>query len=264
MEKEVLIKGLKINYKVFGSKGVPFLILHGWGSKSDRWIEAGELLSKKGLMVVVPDLPGFGKSEKLKESWNIDDYVEWVNDFSNVFPEFKEEFYLLGHSFGGAIALKFSIKHAQRVKKLFLFGAAAVRKKTLKKQTVNGLSKLAKVFSFLPFYGLLRKAIYKYVIRSYDYLKADDVMKKTFIRSTEDLSQHLAFIKTPTVIIWGDKDTTTLIEDAHLIHKKIENSKLEVIEGGDHNLEKDMPEELVGKILNNLNVEIFSPNDINL
>lgn len=263
-EKEVVVKGLKINYKIFGSKGMPFLILHGWPSNSDRWIETGELLSRKGLMVIVPDLPGFGKSDTLKEAWCIDDYVEWVNEFVGLFPQFKEEFYILGHSFGGSIAVKFSINYAQRIKKLFLLGAAAVRKRTTKKQVLVSLSKLAKMFSFLPFYELVKKAVYKYVVRSYDYLKADDIMKKTFINCTQDLSQHLPFVKTPTVIIWGKKDDVTLIDEAYLINKKIENSKLEIIEEGDHNLEIDMPEELAKRVLNNLTTEVFASTDINL
>lgn len=265
VEKEEIVKGLKVNYKVFGSKGVPFLILHGWGSKSDRWESVGELLSKKGLMVVVPDLPGFGKSDTLKEAWCIDDYVDWVNEFINTFPEFKEEFYLLGHSFGGTVSIKFSIKYAQKVKKLFLFGAAAIRKKTIKKQVLGTVSKFVKVFSFLPFYKLAKRAFYKFVVGPTDYLRVDGVMKQTFLKViSQDLSQHVSFLKVPTVIIWGDKDDTTLVEDAYFMNKKIDGSKLEIVEGADHDMEQVMPEALVQRVLNNLNTEIFSPNDINL
>jgi len=132
IERQIRVKDLKINYKVFGSssqilqsktwedKGKPILILHGWGSKSDRWEATAELLAKKGFFVVVPDLPGFGKSETLKEVWGVDTYVEWVNKFSDSIPELKNGFYLLGHSFGGAVSVKFAIKYAQKIHKLFL------------------------------------------------------------------------------------------------------------------------------------------------
>ena len=141
-EKKVLVKNLEVSYKISGSssqilqdktwedKSQPFLILHGWGSKSDRWQKIGELLEQKGLKVIIPDLPGFGKSEVPLKAWNLDDYVEWVREFSEQLPELKGNFYLLGHSFGGALTAKFSIKYSQKVKKLFLVSAACIRKNT--------------------------------------------------------------------------------------------------------------------------------------
>lgn len=265
IEKEVLIKGLKINYKIFGSKGMPFLILHGWGSKSDRWEKVGELLSKSGLVVIVPDLPGFGHSETLKESWNVDNYVEWVNEFSNSVDILKDNFYLLGHSFGGAVSAKFSIKYPQKVKKLFLFAAAFSRKKTTKNRLLGKVLKLVKVFSFLPFYNLARKAFYKFIIRRSDYLRVDGVMKETFLKVvSEDLSQHLAFIKVPTIILWGDKDIDTLVEDAHFANKKIEGSELIIVEGADHDMERKMPEIFAEKVSSNLHTEFIIKDEINL
>ena len=247
-ERTITVKDLKINYKIFG-QGRPLLILHGWGSKSDRWEKTAELLAEKDFFVVVPDLPGFGKSETLKEAWGMDNYVEWVKEFSESFLELNNDFILLGHSFGGAISVKFAIKYAQKVSKLFLFGAATVRKRTIKKQVLGNISKFVKIFSFLPFYALARKAFYKFVVGSYDYIKTEGVMKETFLKATENLSEHLSFVKIPTVIIWGDKDETTPLEEAHLIHKKIENSKLEIIEGGDHNAEYKLPEIFSQKVL---------------
>ncbi len=259
-EEKVIVKNLKINYKVFG-EGKPFdaaqgktmLVLHGWGSKSDRWEKLGELLAAKNIKVIVPDLPGFGKSQEPEFAWNLDNYVEWVREFTEKVPGLSGEFYLLGHSFGGAISAKFSIKYVQQIEKLFLFGAAAIRKKTIKKQVLGRISPFVKIFSFLPFYSLAKRAFYKFVVGGSDYLRVQGVMKETFLKAiSEDLSQKLLFIKVPTVIIWGDKDDTTLVEDAHFINKKIENSKLVIIEGGDHDLEQKLPEVLAGKILENI------------
>lgn len=253
-EEKVIVKTLKINYKTFGPKaGRPFLIFHGWGSKSDRWEKLGELLAVNNIRVVVPDLPGFGKSQEPQFAWNLDNYVEWVHEFSQKVGGLQNSFYLLGHSFGGAVAAKYSIKYAQQVDTLFLFGAAAIRKRSIKKQVLGRISPLVKIFSFLPFYSLAKRAFYKFVVGGSDYLRVQGVMKETFLKAiSEDLSQKLLFIKVPTVIIWGDKDDTTLVEDAYFINKKIENSTLVIIEGGDHDLEQKMPEALAEKILENL------------
>lgn len=250
-EQQIIINNLKINYRIFG-QGKPLLILHGWGSKSDRWQKVAEILAQENLQVIVPDLPGFGKSQEPESVWNLDNYVEWVYKFSQKVDSLGVGFYLLGHSFGGAIAAKFSIKYAQKVEKLFLFGAAAIRKRTIKKQVLGKISPLVKIFAFLPFYGLAKRAFYRFVVGGSDYLRVQGVMKGTFLKAiSEDLSHKLLFIKVPTVIVWGGKDDTTLVEDAYFIKKKIENSTLVIIEEGDHDLEQKMPEVLAEKILEN-------------
>jgi len=109
-----------------------------------------------------------------------------------------------------------------------------------------------KLFSFLPYYAFFRKAIYKFVIRKSDYVYVDGIMKDTYLNIVaEDLSFQLSFIKVPTVIIWGDKDEYTPIEDAYFIEKHVKNSKLIIIPGADHLLHKKQPEILVEDILKN-------------
>ncbi|MEK7664073.1 MAG: alpha/beta hydrolase [Patescibacteria group bacterium] len=251
-EKTVIVKNIETNYKIFGT-GKPFLILHGWGSDSGKWKSTAELLSQKNLCVIIPDLPGFGKSQQPESAWGLDNYVDWTLELTQKIPELHNQFYLLGHSFGGALAAKFAIRHNQKVIKLFLCAAAAIRKKTIKKQVLRKVSKLAKIFHFLPFYPLARKAFYKFVVGVSDYLKVDGVMKETFLKGiSDDLSQKLSFIKLPVVILWGDKDDTTSVEDAHWIHKKIFHSKLVIIPGANHAPYLHVPEALSQNILSNI------------
>jgi len=247
---ETTINGVKTNYQVFG-EGKPFLILHGWGSNSERWAPIAEQISAKGFKVIVPDLPGFGKSDILLTAWNMNNYIKWLEEFVK---ELKlEEFYLAGHSFGGALACKLTINYPQQIKKLFLISAASVRKKTTKKSALKNVAKLVKKLSFLPGYNLFRKAFYKFIIRKSDYPYVDGLMKETFKNViSEDLAQFTGFIRTPTVIIWGDKDKSTPVEDAHFMNEKIRNSRLVVIEGVGHILNKECPEVLAEKILENV------------
>ena len=271
-EKQILVKGLSINYKIFparqslglpvrstqtgagGGQGKPFLILHGWGSKSERWEKVGELLSEKGFFVVVPDLPGFGKSQEPATAWNLDNYVEWLHEFSEKVLELNKSFYLFGHSFGGSIAIKFSIKYNQRVEKLFLASAAFYRRKTLGKKVSYKVAKIVKIFSFLPYYDLARKAVYKFVLRKSDYPYVSGVMKDTYINViSENLSLHFPFLKVFTIIIWGDKDELTPLKDARFVHEKLHRSTLCIIPNVGHNLDRhDRPELLAQKILENV------------
>lgn len=254
---ETNINGIKTNYQIFGptspagGEGKPFLILHGWGSNSERWQPIAEQISQKGFKVIVPDLPGFGESAALLEPWNANRYTTWLEDFIKELE--LNDFYLLGHSFGGALAAKVAIKRAQEVKKLFLVSAACVRKKTTQKDFSKKASKIIKFFSFLPYYSLFRKAVYKFIIRKSDYVYVEGIMKETYLNViAEDLSFKLAFIKVPTVIIWGDKDESTPPEDAHFIEKQIKNSKLIMVQGAGHDINRKQPEVVVENVINNI------------
>lgn len=251
-EQEVLIKDLKVNYKVIG-EGKPFLILHGWSSNSDKWQKIGEFLAEKNCKVIIPDLPGFGKSQQPQNSWSLDNYVDWLLLFCEAVPELGDQFYLAGHSFGGAIASKFTIKYVQRVSKLFLISAACVRKNTAIKKVWYRLAKISKIFSFLPLYDKARKGFYKYIIKKSDYPYQSGVMKETYLKIIlDDLSYRVRFIRVPTFIIWGDKDESTPIADAHWLNDRILRSKLTIIAGADHLLHVKIPEVLVEKIIENL------------
>lgn len=248
METEV--GGIKINYQTFG-KGSPFLILHGWGSNSQRWVPIAEKIAEKGFLVIVPDLPGFGNSGMLPMPWSANKYISWLEQFVKELN--LKDFYLLGHSFGGALASKLAVKHAQEIKKLFLVSAACVRKKTAKKSFLKKISKIARLFYFLPYYGFFRKAVYKFIIKKSDYVYVEGVMKQTYLNIiAEDLSFHLPFIKVPTVIIWGEKDEYTPLEHAKLIEQKIKNSKLVIISGAGHDLNRKQPELVAENVLNNI------------
>ena len=227
------------------------MILHGWGSASERWEKFAELIAAKGFKVIVPDLPGFGKSDQLSHVWTTNDYTNWVEEFIEKIG--LQEFYLMGHSFGGALACKFAIKYPQKLKKLFLVSSAAVRKHTSKKNAYKFLSKIVKGFAFLPGYDFFRKAFYKFIIVKSDYPYVEGNLKGTFLNVVaEDLSQFTGFIRVPTIIIWGDKDTYTPISDAYFLNEKIKNSKLIVLKGFGHIVNRDCPEILSEKVLENI------------
>ena len=235
---ECLINGLKINYTSIG-EGKPLLILHGWGSRKERWRTVAKLLSGRGFQIIVPDLPGFGESDNPDGVWGFDDYVNLVDNFISSLNINK--FSLLGHSFGGNIAVKYSLKHPDKINKLFLVGAAVVRRETVKKKGIYGISKTFKFLSFVPY---LKKAFYR-IIKS-DYLYARGIMKDVYLNIIKkDLTDILNGINVPTSIIWGEKDDITPLKSAHIINSKVKNSQLEIIPKTGHNLHSECPGLLV-------------------
>ena len=240
----MITKDLKINYKALG-EGKPLLILHGWGSRNDNWQKVGETLARNGIKIIIPDLPGFGQSDKPQTTWNLDDYCDFVEEFVKALN--LEKFYLLGHSFGGALAVKCSLKFPEKIDKLFLASASCIRRRNLKKKLLYILSKVFKVFSFIPF---LRKAFYKFVVGKSDYLSIQGVMRDIYLKVIgEDLSEALPQVEVPTIIIWGEKDNITPLNDAKIINKKIKDSKLEIIPNVGHDLNLKTAEKLAEAIV---------------
>jgi pimeloyl-ACP methyl ester carboxylesterase len=227
------------------------LILHGWGwpISSPQWVRVKGFLENAGYKVFLPDLPGFGQTPPPKEPWALNDYVEWVREFCD--RNNLSQIFLAGHSFGGSIAVKFSIKYPELVQKLILADSAGIRRKRLKKEIQKKIAHFLNSFSFLPFYGFVRKVAYRTIFRHSDYLLTEGVMKETYLKALgEDISDIFSDIKVPALLIWGENDGITPLNHAYFIKKNIPGAKLEIIPGVGHNPHKEAPEILSEKILN--------------
>lgn len=225
------------------------LILHGWGSCAKNWNFVKKLLEEQGYKVFIPDLPGFGENPPPPQIWSIDDYAEWVRNYCEQYE--LSRFFLLGHSFGGSIAVKFSIKEPEKIEKLFLVGCAGIRKKSLKREIIKKTANFFKKFDFLPLFNLLRKVFYK-LIKS-DYLQTQGVIREIYLKILkQDISKDFSKISVPTVLIWGKKDNLTPLKDAHYIKGQISGAKLEILPGIYHNPHRENPKALICIILNYL------------
>ena len=225
------------------------LILHGWGSCAKNWSQVKELLENQGCKVYVPNLPGFGEALPPTKPWTISDYAEWLSDFCE--ENGLSQVFLLGHSFGGSIAVKFSVKYPEKVRKLILVDSAGIRKKRLKKEIQKTVAHFLNKFSFLPLYDLMRKIAYRTLFCHSDYLLTDGVMKQTYLNVIkEDISEVFSQIAVPTLLVWGEKDGITPLRHAYFMKEKIPGAKLEIIPNVKHNPHFEAPEILAEKILN--------------
>ncbi len=267
-EKQILINNLKINYKIFGEGTNPIILLHGWGINSDKYMETANqlVIHDSRFVILVLDLPGFGKSDNPLEAWNVDDYVELVKEFAEMSlrgaerrsnPEEcainhgiaspccckarNDKVILIGHSFGGRIAIKFSAKYPEKVKYLILTGAAGIKHPLTVKQKIFFLAaKIGKTFFSLPLANkaekLAQKLLYR-AAREKDYYKAQGIMKETFKKViAEDLTPYLEKITNPTLLVWGKNDRSTPLSDAFIMKEKIKKCELVVVEDANHGL----------------------------
>src|SRR5260221_8520951 len=103
----------------------PIVILHGWRLSGSRYNEIQGIFQKKRITVYVPDLPGFGNEKLGQETKNLQSYVDFVWQFFHDHNITKA--IIIGHSFGGRIAAKFTALHPKMVEKLILTGAPLIK-----------------------------------------------------------------------------------------------------------------------------------------
>lgn len=208
-----------------------------------------EILKGRGYKVYTPDLPGFGENPAPLRAWSIDDYLDWVRDYCE--KQNLSQFFLLGHSFGGSIAVKYSLKFSRNVKKLILMDSAGIRRKSKRKTILKKIVHIFNRLSFLPFYSQARRLAYKVFFNRSDYVFSEGTMKETYLKTiNEDVSGLLYRISIPTLIVWGQNDKLTSLKDARLFKEKILHSKLEIIPQVGHNPHKESPERASEIVLN--------------
>ncbi|GIW65211.1 MAG: hydrolase [Candidatus Parcubacteria bacterium] len=218
------------------------IILPGWREKVESFSELKELL--KEIETEIVPLPGF--QEKLNQPYTFQDYLNYLEEKLKNF----ENFYLLGHSFGGALSLLLAIKNPEKIKKLILYNAAIVREKNLKKKIISSLVKILKPCEkILPqkLIFFLKKFFYRFIVKSYDYFLIDENLKKTFANINQDLREKAKFLNTKTILLWGKNDKITPLKHALILKDIIKEANLIIIEGG-HSPHKENPEKFA-KIL---------------
>lgn len=213
------------------------VILHGWGADSTRFNKMKVLLEEQDFCVWIPDLPGFGKEAPPSVSWSLDDYVNWV--LEGMKKRDWQECFILGHSFGGRIAIKFAAQQPSELKGLILASAAGIKhQKTPIKWVVSWLVEVGKWFFSLPglkvLYKFARWTLYK-VMGEYDYYRAQGTMRQTLVNILEeDLRGLLPEINVPVLLLWGETDKLVPLKDAKIMEKEIPNARLKVFKGEGH------------------------------
>jgi len=229
------------------------LILHGWGSNSQRWSKIKEILEKQKLQVFIPDLPGFGENPPPKEVWGKKEYLNWI--LNELQKKNWSKFNLLGHSFGGELAIFLSATYPQKVKKLILLSPAILRKKPASKKVKLAylLARISKkVFNlpFLRYFKPLFQKIFHRIFGGYDYYLAKGIMKEVMKKILkEDLSFLLSKVEAKTLILWAKDDPVLPVSDAFILSRKIKNSKVKIFPRGGHSPHRNIPEELAKGIL---------------
>jgi pimeloyl-ACP methyl ester carboxylesterase len=101
-------------------EGLPVLLLHGWALAQHTYRDVIERIAEQGCRVIAPSMPGFGGTGELpSDSFSLGGYAQWVAELLDALGV-EEKVVVVGHSFGGGVAIRFAHDHPDRVRSLVL------------------------------------------------------------------------------------------------------------------------------------------------
>jgi len=232
---QIEVCGLTVNYESCG-EGRDVIVLHGWGASIAAVKPIVNKLSNN-FKVYALDLPGFGRSQLPGEVWGTPEYAGLVKAFIEKLN--IEKPIIIGHSFGGKIAIYLTGKLGVEAQKMILIDSAGIKKKrTLtyyyRVYTFKLLKLIVKtLFSPARAEQMIENARKRH--GSTDYKNAAGLLRQIMVKIVnEDLRNYLPQIKAPTLLIWGENDGDTPVADGRIMEKLIPDAGLVVLSRAGH------------------------------
>ena len=250
--RKIQVHGNKIRYLDYNNfnskKRENLLLLHGIGASAERWANIIPFFYEH-FRIIVPDIIGFGYSDKPTVEYNIPFFVKFLEDFMNSLGVKKA--IIGGSSFGGLVAAEFAIKNTNMVNKLMLVSPAGTMKtstKTLEEYILASLypthENVWRAFINMAFdpCTVTEQTIEEFIDRmKLPNAKYAFMSTMQGIRNTMNLSSRLNKIISPTIIVWGEQDEMIPLKYAEE-YRNIPNSNLQVIPKCGHTPFTEQPE----------------------
>ena len=254
---------ININYEMIGYGEKKIVLLHGFGTSLHTWDDIKELFPKEEFTLYLVDLKGFGNSSKPED----DKYT--IQEQSKIVEQFirdinTDSLYLIGHSFGGAVALLTQIsllneKSKIKISKLILIDCLAyiqdtpvfidyLRKPMLNKLTFLLPNKFRAEYILSKIFYDKRLVNEKLIDRYAAFYKGDD-LEYSFITSAvqvtpigyEKIINSYKNIPTLCLIIWGKNDRVLSVDNGIKLSNELPNARLEIIDACGHVPQEEKP-----------------------
>src|ERR1700677_1630584 len=220
-----------------GTAGVPLLLVHGLGARSEDWGAMIPALAAQGFHVYVPDLLGYGRSQKPDVSYSISLQEQTVAQFMQVVHVPRAD--VGGWSMGGWVVMKLALDHPEMVDRLIVYDSAGVYfpatfgPELFTPSDPAGVRKLIAMLTPIP--------------RKVPDFAAEAMVRKlqanawvvnrstaSMINGRDLLDFRLHNISQPMLIVWGSKDELIPLASGETIHRSVPQSVLNIIEGCGH------------------------------
>jgi pimeloyl-ACP methyl ester carboxylesterase len=235
----VTVENHSMHYEVTGPENGPAVVLvHGLGGRAEDWRNLAPYLAGAGFRVYIPDLFGFGRSDKPTGfSYSVTDQAGAVVSFMDAMG--LKQVYLGGWSMGGWIVQIVAGTHPERVRKLMVFDSVGLYLKPdwdpnlFMSKTPEELYRLETLLMPHPqtIPGFVARDILR-ISGEHDWVTRRAI--DTMYSGKETTDSLLPRLKMPVLFLWGKEDRITPLEEGRKMQQLIPQSELLAYEGCGH------------------------------
>jgi len=224
--------------------GRTVVFLHGWGVGHRAYRGTVKRLAATGVHVIAPALPGFGGAPPLPApDASLDGYAAWVLDFLDAVGV-TQPVLLVGHSFGGGVAIMVALQRPDLVGALVLVNSIGGTAITAEGQLVGPVAR--RLWDWGVHFARDARRPSR-LVRVLPVVVADGLPNllrapRTFLRSANvarqaDLSAELATLakrRLPIVVLWGHRDHLLTDASVETLRELLSEGSVITVSGG-HN-----------------------------
>jgi len=239
-EKSVCIDGYNIRYLIDGKSKKNLILIHGLGASAERWEHVIPNFAKN-YRVIVPDLIGFGQSDKPLVDYTTTYLGKFIKKFLDHIDAMKVS--IIGSSLGGQIAIDFTSDNPTKVDKLVLVSPSGIMKHSTPALDAYIMAAMypnndSAEYAFQIMSG--QKNIDENTVKGFvERMKLPNA-KMAFmstllgLKDAEIVSQKLSSINSPTLIVWGENDPVIPIKYASSFISGINDCRFVKMSGCGH------------------------------
>jgi pimeloyl-ACP methyl ester carboxylesterase len=259
--------------RVLGSGPTVLLLVHGIGSNGATWDAVAPRLAER-YTVIVPDLLGHGHSAKPRADYSIGGYANGMRDLLGLLD--VDRVTVVGHSFGGGVAMQFAYQFPERVDRLVVVAGGGLGPQVsvvLRALSLPGASVALGLGQLAPA-GLAAAAVRAAAgLGLPAALRADLDEALTVLRSLGDPTARAAFLHVlrhvvdwrgqlvtmrdraylaeglPTLVVWGDQDHVLPVAHARAAGQLLPGSRTVVLPGVGHFPHREAPDTFVAEVV---------------
>ncbi len=235
----VTVAGHRIHYYTVGRESSrPVVLVHGLGGRCEDWRNLAPYLVRMGYRVYMPDLPGYGRSDKPADfSYSIPDEAGAVVGFMDAVGLKQVE--LAGWSMGGWIAQYLAAKYPERVERLILIDSAGLYEPpawNTELFTPTSAVELDQLDALLMPHPPQVPAFIAADILRVSQNRAWIIHRAltSMLAGHDTTDTMLPQLKMPVLIVWGALDHITPLSQGEKMHRLIPQSQLEVVPACGH------------------------------
>jgi pimeloyl-ACP methyl ester carboxylesterase len=240
-EEFVSVDGNKIRYLKAGSSKNSLILIHGLGASAERWEQVIPNLSSQ-YTVFVPDLIGFGYSDKPNTDYTLEFFAQFIESFLQTLG--LEKTTVIGSSLGGQIAIEYTTNNQKAVDKLVLVSPAGAMKQSTPALDAYITAALypdqtSAQNAFTMMAGN-NKEVNPHIVD--DFIQRMKLPNAKFafmstilgLKNAPEITAKLEVIEVPTLVVWGELDPVIPIKYAEHFVKKIRDCRFYQMESCGH------------------------------